>query len=141
MMEWVATISLSIFLLYEAIVDIKMKSLRLGIFPVAAAVGLVCGIIKGLSWYDFVLSIIPGLILILISILTREAIGLGDGLGVIVIGLYCGIVDCFVLCCIAFLFSAIFSVLLVIIKHRKREFRIPFYPFLLIAWGIVGFAF
>ena len=73
-------------------------------------------------------GIVPGLFLLLLSFSTKEKIGYGDGLTVLVTGLWCGSPIAFTACQLAFFFSGIYGWLLFFCKKRRR---IAFLPFLL----------
>ncbi len=73
-------------------------------------------------------GMIPGLLLLVLSFATQEKIGYGDGLAVLVTGLWCGGAFVFSACQIAFFFSGIYVCLLLLCKKGRT---IAFLPFLL----------
>lgn len=80
----------------------------------------------------FLSSFIPGILMILLSFLTRESIGYGDSILLLLcsvgVGLWNGI---FIIMC-SFIYSAIFSLTLLIKGKNKKE-TIPFVPFIFLA--------
>ena len=81
---------------------------------------------------------VPGIVLGIISWITREAVGYGDVWIITLLGIYLGIWDTATLVCIAFFFSSIAAVGCLVWKKFRRDTRIPFVPFLTAAYvGVV----
>lgn len=81
---------------------------------------------------------VPGIVLGIISWITREAVGYGDVWIITLLGIYLGIWDTVTLVCIAFFFSSIAAVGCLVWKKFRRDTRIPFVPFLTAAYvGVV----
>ena len=74
-----------------------------------------------------------GAFLCLVSWVTREAIGYGDGLTVAACGAALGIEKAFHLLILSLCFSAAWSAILLIFRKAKRKDCFPFVPFLLAA--------
>ena len=81
---------------------------------------------------SFITSFIPGIILLLLSFFTRESIGYGDSILLtlcsICVGIWNGL---FIIMC-SFIFSALFSLFL-LIKGKARNETIPFIPFIFLS--------
>ena len=75
----------------------------------------------------------PGGILLLLSLITKESIGYGDGMTVIVLGLWTGGWFAFHVFCIGILLAGICAVFY-LIKGKKDT--IPLIPFLLIGMEV-----
>lgn len=86
-----------------------------------------CQIIDLLIW--ILCGSIVGLVLLLLGVLTRESIGYGDGISVLVIGIALGLKGSFLICSLAFLLSAV-TALFLIIRKASRKATLPFLPFL-----------
>lgn len=79
-----------------------------------------------------------GVIILVLSKLTRGGIGMGDGLLLIVTGLFLGIWKNTELLLGSFFLAALFSIVLLIAKKADRKKEIPFIPFLLLSFlGLV----
>ena len=89
---------------------------------------------------DFLMSLMPGVVLILLAFVSRENIGHGDGLlllcagpalgsGVTVMGITAGIFAC-----------GIISGLLLVFKKVGRKARMPFVPFMTLGMGVMMLA-
>ena len=73
-------------------------------------------------------GMVPGLVLMAGSFATKEKIGYGDGMAVLVLGLWCGGAFAFMVCQFAFFSSGVCMCLLLLCKKGRN---IAFLPFLL----------
>ena len=80
-----------IYGLISAFEDIKQRSI--GILPggIAFAVGTILFFITGGKPADFLLSLIPGALILIMSVLSRGRIGLGDAMFITVSGVFMGV--------------------------------------------------
>ena len=80
-----------IYGLVSAFEDIKHRSI--GILPggLAFAVGTALFFIAGGTAADYLLSLIPGALILIMSVLSRGRIGLGDAMFIIVSGVFMGV--------------------------------------------------
>ena len=81
-------------------------------------------------------SLIPGTGFFLLSFLTRERVGYGDGWVLLMIGLFSGFSRCFLILLIGLLLESIVAMVLLLLKKVKRDKEIPFSPFLLLGMGV-----
>ena len=133
-----------IVLIFAAIEDLFRKEISLWMPFVAGLISLVCIAEKYLRVeLDFggaLASLIPGAILLLISFVTRQEIGYGDGLMALSIAPVLGFErTCFVLF-ISMTLSSIYSILYLIIKRGDKKSTFPFIPFLVAGMGVTLFA-
>jgi prepilin signal peptidase PulO-like enzyme (type II secretory pathway) len=85
---------------------------------------------------ELVLAVLPGAGCILISFLTREALGYGDGIVIMVHGLGMGFTCTVEWLLLGFFLSAIWAVYLCVFRKADRKKEFPFLPFLLGAFVI-----
>ena len=80
-----------IYGLISAFEDIKQRSI--GILPggIAFAVGTILFFITGGKAADYLLSLIPGAFILIMSVLSRGRIGLGDAMFITVSGVFMGV--------------------------------------------------
>lgn len=78
-------------------------------------------------------SILPGFLLCIFSFFSKEALGYGDGIAVMVIGLWCGGVFVMQVLLTGFVLSGTYAAILLLRGHREN---IPFLPFLLAAMEV-----
>lgn len=89
------------------------------------------------SFFMAVLSVLPGLMFWLISFVTREKVGYGDGWTLIMIGLFAGMWKCFLILLIGLVSESVIVLILLAVQRISRDRRIPFVPFLLFGMGVV----
>ena len=121
-----------IVLVIEAVKDFRKKEVNipvLGILVVAAMVMIFLG--KEISVSNAIIGLAEGLLLILVSVMTKGQIGMGDGILLAACGLMLGGKDNMVMFFFACLSSAIVSVLIMIIKKADKKTTIPFVPFMI----------
>lgn len=82
------------------------------------------------------LSLMPGTGFFLLSFLTREKVGYGDGWVLLMIGLFSGFFRCFLILLVGLLLESMAAVILLSLKKIQRDKEIPFSPFLLLGMGV-----
>ena len=82
-------------------------------------------------------SLLPGTFFLLVSRLTGEQIGSGDGIMLVMIGLFIGSYRCVMLLCVALIASTVFASFLLVFRKAKKDSKIPFVPFLAIGMGVI----
>lgn len=89
---------------------------------------------KHILWNEIVMSLIPGSLFLLLSLLTKESIGYGDGLTVLVLGLWTGGWFAALTAGMGIILSGIYGVFCLMFQKRGP---IPFIPFLLFGMEVV----
>lgn len=116
--------------------DIRMKQIPavslLG-SGILAVLYVLSGDNAGVSY--FAGCMLPGVVFLLISFLTKEKIGYGDGAAILVFGLWTGGVFCMIAAVISIFLSGIYALCLLITGRNKT--LIPYMPFLLAAMEVV----
>lgn len=79
------------------------------------------------------LSALPGAGLLLLSLLTEKKVGSGDGLILILLGLFEGVGRAVPVFCLGLFLQSLLAVGLLIFKKADKQTCIPFLPFLLTA--------
>ena len=140
-MQWLSILSkivLLAFLAIAALTDCKSKKISIVFVACGFAVGLTMQILIGeLKFYELLGGCALGAIMLLISKLTNQAIGYGDGLMLIATGAFLGIFENVMLLLIALLIAAVISIVLLVIKKKKKNFMLPFLPFLLSSYVLM----
>lgn len=114
--------------------DVKQKEIPTRLLLAGLLGGLIYGICGGEGWL-LLMGVIPGMLLIFMSFLTKEKVGYGDGIMVIILGLVLGWPDSFVVYMLAQFGVLLFAIGLMAVKRIPRDTQIPFAPFL--AAGVV----
>lgn len=126
-----------IFLGILSLEDIREKSISVKRLTVGALAAVICRLIAGEASGVLIMSnFIPGVLLLLLSIITRESIGKGDGVAVMILGLWIGGEMAFLVVCLAIWAAGIFATICLI---QKRRDLIPFVPCLLIGMEVLLF--
>lgn len=126
-----------------SVFDIRKKELPLMILITGflAALGTnMWYIYKGLETVSGIAeSSLPGMLFLLLSFCTREKVGYGDGLMLIILGLFLGFFRCFLILCIGLIFLSVLALILLIFRKAGRNSRLPLIPFLTIGMGVSFF--
>lgn len=97
--------------------------------------------IQGLSgnqtWQAAVFSVIPGMTFWILSFITGEKVGYGDGWILIMIGVFIGLWKCFLVLMIGLILSSLVMLILLAFRRVSRNYQLPFAPFLLLGMGVV----
>ena len=127
-----SAVILLLILFAAAFMDFRSGQLSLWFLLGAMAAGLMLQIFAGrVSVKTLLLGIIPGVVLFLIALLTKQAIGYGDCLLLLVTGIFLGLTYTILLFFISLLFAGGASILLLSMKKRKRKEALAFAPFML----------
>lgn len=134
----ILSIFVAVFLLICSYTDIKNKEIHLKVLLPFFLTGVIIAAVSGRDAVIGALTgTIAGIALLLLSFITRGAIGEGDGLVLVVTGVFLGFFGNLRLLVSALFLSALFSVGAMIIKGWKKERELPFVPFLLAAFLII----
>ena len=129
-----------LFLVYCAFEDLRAMSVSALAFLAMALSELGWYLARlfrggGADWRGLLLGSLPGLFLILLSVLTSSAIGMGDGLFFLLIGTAAGLPRTLLLTICTFCLSAVWSLGVIVMRQvrglpRNPQF-IPLLPFTL----------
>ncbi len=115
-------------------IDIKKREIPLFLLGASAAAGLLLCVVTGSpSRAGLFGGILVGGILLLCALVSRESIGIGDGLLFLVTGIYLGLWGNLVLLFLAAVLCALAGLALVLAKKYTRKQSLPFAPFVLAA--------
>lgn len=133
-------ILLALFLTICSVTDILKKQIYMKVMIPFFSLGLTLFFIESrLSVIEELTGILLGVLLLILARVSAEKIGYGDALMVMVSGTYLGIFLNIKLLMWALFISALFSLLLLILKKAGRHTRIPFAPFLLISYFLMTY--
>lgn len=112
--------------------DIKNKNINLFLSLIFSIIGLsfyLFSMTLHYNLFDFIFSVFVGILIIFLSMVTNKSIGKGDGLIFITIGSYLPFQFNISVLLYAFIFSALFSLVLIVFKKCTRKHMIAFTPF------------
>ncbi len=117
--------------------DMRKRVIYLRVLLPFLAAGIIWHFIRNEQGIiDIAGGVLTGLMLLLVSRLSKGRIGTGDGLLLIVSGVLLGAVGNLMLLTIAFLLAAFFSIILLTFRKCRRDTELPFAPFLFGAFFI-----
>lgn len=124
-----------LFLIAESVEDIKRKMLDVRGLIMWAVAAFALKLMSGTGARELIISLIPGMVILFIGFISREGIGYGDGVVILICGIFCGIQRTLVGMMIAFLIVMI-SGLFALALRKPAGGSIPFVPLILI--GFLG---
>ena len=128
-----------------ALFDARTKRIPLAMIGAAAGCSLLASILLlqngSTTPQELAASMMPGAALLLVALVTKEAVGYGDGLLLLATGPLFGWQRMLLCIPAALLLTAIVSVVLLAVKKANRKTKIPFVPFLAAGMGVISLAF
>lgn len=114
--------------------DIKDQEIPLTFLLVFGGLGIIYNVVwKYQTLQNVLIGICIGGLFLFVGWLTQEAIGYGDGLGLVILGLFEGWQGMIPIVFGAFLLSGVYGIWRLIGLQKSRNDVMPFFPFLLIA--------
>lgn len=130
------SIILFIYLISMSVADIWKRKISIVCSVVAAGLEIILRINAGqTAWYFWIGGLFLGCSIIIASHITKGAIGMGDGILFLVIGISLGFFETISLFLFSLFLSAVFSVLLILIHKVNRHHSFPFVPMVCLAYG------
>ncbi len=115
--------------------DVRSKKVRVIEIIIFGIVGLIIDFsIRPYSFLSILGGVMVGLMVYLFSVLTKEKIGKGDALVVIVTGLYLGFQNTLLLVWLSTILAAVIGSIIIRKNNVNTDFEIPFVPFLLMGY-------
>lgn len=129
-MDWVEFVFLGIGTYF----DIKDRELPVKFFILFGIVGIGMNLVgKYQSFQEVLMGGCMGVVFLAVGWITKEAIGYGDGWGLVILGIFKGWQELIPVVFGAFLLSGIYGLWKLIVVRASRYETMPFYPFLLAA--------
>ncbi len=134
--------ALGVFLVVASIYDgrsrtVPVNVLLLGcLISVLGCIYLIIGEKKGLI--EIVQGLLPGIVGLLLARVTKEQLGYGDGIMLLILGGCLGLKDMVSILWIGLVGTFFISIFLLIVQKGNRYTKLPFIPFLLLGFLWVG---
>ena len=123
------------FLGLNTVSDIRYKKIVVWSAWLFGIFGIAYGLLaQEVTLIQILISLIPGIIFLAISKATKESLGYGDGIIVLVMGSYIGISKLVGSLVLALIFAAIWSIVLLVFFRKKKQEEFPFVPFVLLGY-------
>jgi len=136
MAEWIMLGVLAGFSVY----DLRWKKVNVSAVALFGIAVIAYRIYGKTAIPELLAGLIPGIGLLLISFVTKESIGTGDGLVLCVIGMFCGMKQTAAVLGMALILSAVLAMVLLVCKRAGKKTELPFLPclcagyFLFLLW-------
>lgn len=118
-----------------ALIDIRKREIPVWILVLASA-GI--GIFRVLHWENntavWIGGIVVGVVFLLVSRFTEEALGYGDSWIILLLGIYLGLWDVLWLLSIAFMLSGVVAAVVLFRHSWSRKAAFPFIPLLAVSY-------
>ena len=130
-----------VYLSVLSILDIRFRKMPVWLLSMGGVLAMaypIWNVIKGtaISFLLIVTGAAVGIIFLGIGKVTKEAFGYGDGLVILILGIYLGFWNLTIVLMIAFFMASVMALLLLISKRGKRKLAMPFVPFLCIGYAV-----
>ena len=79
-------------------------------------------------------GVIVGILFLGVSKITGQALGYGDGIIILILGICLGFWDLSIVLMIAFFIASVMAIALIVVKKGKKKRTMPFVPFLCIGY-------
>ncbi len=122
-----------IFLGVGCVYDLLYKKIPLFLVLGGGCVAGILAIAEGIGGAELLYALLPGVCLMAAAFFSREKVGYGDGLFLLVLGLLEGGKACIRDLFWGLLLLAVVGLVLLVLRKARKDKEIPFIPFLLTA--------
>lgn len=123
-----------------AVCDGIRKEIPLAVVWIGIITALILRVQGGMgeeAWLSGLLAVLPGAAFWLLSYVTGEKVGYGDGWVLVMIGLFTGLQNCFLILLAGLVSESVVAFILLAFGRAAGDREIPFAPFLLFGMGVV----
>lgn len=118
-----------------SIEDIRKRAITAKYLVLFGMAGVVLNLYRGdISVFNMFCGVVLGLFIVLISLVTRGSVGLGDGLLFIITGIFLGGTLNLELLTISLVYASLFSLGMIALGRKKKNQEIPFIPFVFVGY-------
>lgn len=136
MWEVMKIVCLIVYLTLLSVLDLKYKKVPISISIIATITGAILVVVSKTSLMETVIALAPGVIVLLFAIITKQAIGYGDGLAILVMGFFVTCQGILISIFVAITISGIVALVMLLVFHKGKNTELAFIPFLLIGFII-----
>lgn len=130
------TLILSVWLGVEGYLDFKYKEIPLWLSVAGGMLGVFFCVLEKRSLMQVLLALVPGVVALIFSWVTKEIMGYGDGIALLVLGFYMSWSQLLSTGMLAFCLAGLVALVLLVVFRKRGRYRIPFIPFLGFAYAI-----
>lgn len=136
MWEIIKIVCLTVYLTLLSLLDVKYKKVPVSISIIAIITGAILVVASKTSLIGTVIALAPGIIVLLFAIITKQAIGYGDALAILVMGFFVSCQSILISLFAAITISGIVALVMLLVFHKGKNTELAFIPFLLIGFII-----
>lgn len=125
---------LAVYLAINTISDIRKRKIRLGISLLFLIIGVLWQIWQRADKVELLLAMLPGICLIGLSVMTQQKIGFGDGVVIVVCGIYLGLGNTILLLMVSLMLSALTGVVMLLLKKASLHTELPWITFVFVSF-------
>ena len=111
----------------NSIQDIRKKEIYFFVTVAVGVVGIIYSLANGVHLVSLAAAFVPALILVALSLLTKDHIGMGDAIIAFAIGCWCDLYYVAFVLLAALLFVSVFG--MICFMRGKHKTELPFVPF------------
>ncbi len=130
-MEQICVLS---FLSMNSFQDIRKRQVYLSVIVIYGVLGILYVFWHRDNLAVLLLGAVPGLLLMCVGKASGGALGMGDGLAVMISGIYMGIWNTLEFIALSLFLAAVWAGFLMFVKKKGRKASFPFVPFMLAAY-------
>lgn len=119
--------------------DLKRKKIVVPVVIISGVVAVIYRLCCGTGILDLLAGIVPGVLLLFVSYCTKESIGMGDGMVLCALGVFCGCRMTFAILGMALVLAALLAIVLLVLRRAGRKTELPFVPCLCAAYFLCLF--
>ena len=86
---------------------------------------------------SFLLRFVPEVVFVLLAWATREQIGMGDALLILVMGWYLNAIELVDVCLLAFFIAGLVALVLLVVIKKSKKFELPMVPFIFAGYVVM----
>ena len=118
--------------------DIRKKGIKRLWLIGLGSVGLIFTIADAeVLCVSFLLRFVPGVVFVLLAWATREQIGMGDALLILVMGWYLNAIELVDVCLLAFFIAGLVALVLLVVIKKSKKFELPMVPFIFAGYVVM----
>ncbi len=128
---------LLLYMLSASFIDVKKRKIPIYFFLFFTFIFTACKIFVIEENFD-IFAFFPGLLLLLISHISKGGLGTGDSILILTLGILLNIYEILYTILFAFFFTSIIGIFIFIKKRNKKQ-QLPFVPFLFLSLLLLHF--
>ncbi len=117
-----------------AIIDVRNKKIPVWFVIIFSMVLFAIRLLNGIVWGEWFCGLIVGFIILILAIVTKEKIGIGDGFVLCALGIGYRLEEMISMLGISLFLIAICAIGLLILKKANKKTELPFLPYLFIGY-------